>query len=154
MHPSSDPENFYLWKCLNDFRRIYCQPLCLSGATKNRKNKNPWSKGFYIHSAEMNQRCFIFIGKDWPIVPFFPVALHVHRVFPIVSLFLQKSCKIVQWFNLTKVVLCCWEVNVLDTRLDVLFLLTFQGSSDAEPCVYLDVKSHMCIPNTGFDLAV
>lgn len=59
-----------------------------------------------------------------------------------------------QWFNLTKVVLCCWEVNVLDTRLGVLFLLTSLGSSDAEPCVYLDVKSHMYIPNTGFDLAV
>lgn len=59
-----------------------------------------------------------------------------------------------QWFNLTKVVLCCWEVNVLDTRLSVLFLLTSLGSSDAEPCVYLDVKSHMYIPNTGGDLAV
>lgn len=60
-----------------------------------------------------------------------------------------------QWFNLTKVVLCCWEVNVLDTRLGVLFLLISSlGSLDAEPCVYLDVKSLMRIPNTSCDLAV
>lgn len=58
-----------------------------------------------------------------------------------------------QWFNLTKVVLCCWEVNILDTRLGVLFLLIFLGSLDAEPCVSLDVKSLMRIPNTSCDLA-
>lgn len=44
-----------------------------------------------------------------------------------------------QWFNLTKVVLCCWEVNVLDTKLEVLFLLSLQGSGEessvAEMCV-------------------
>lgn len=99
MHPSSDPENFYLWKCFNDFRLIYCQPLCLSGAIKTRKNKNPCSKGFYIHSAEMNQGYFIFIGKDWPIGPFSPVALHVHRVFPIVFVVFTKelqNCAVVQ----------------------------------------------------------
>lgn len=100
MHPGSDPENFYLWKRFSDFRLIYCQPLCLSGATKKtRKNKNPCSKGFYIHSAEMNQGYFIFIGKDWPIVPFSPVALHVHRVFPIVFVVLMKelqNCAVVQ----------------------------------------------------------
>lgn len=66
---------------------------------KTRKNKNPCSKGFYIHSAEMNQGYFIFIGKDWPIVPFSPVALHVHRVFPIVFVVLTKelqNCAVVQ----------------------------------------------------------
>lgn len=99
MHPSSDPENFHLWKRFNDFRLIYWQPLCLFGAITNRKNKNPCFKGFYIHSAEMNQGYFIFIGKDWPIVPFSPVALHVHRVFPIVFVVFTKelqNCAVVQ----------------------------------------------------------
>lgn len=66
---------------------------------KTRKNKNPYSKGFYIHSAEMNQGYSIFIGKDWPIVPFSPVALHVYHVFPIVFVVFTKelqNCAVVQ----------------------------------------------------------
>lgn len=51
--------------------------------------------------------------------------LHVIVSFQLFSLFFfWRSCKIVQWFNLTKVVLCCWEVKVLDTRLEALYSLS------------------------------
>lgn len=75
----------------------HCVHLVLQ--KKTRKNKNPYSKGFYIHSAEMNQGYSIFIGKDWPIVPFSPVALHVYHVFPIVFVVFTKelqNCAVVQ----------------------------------------------------------
>lgn len=65
--------------------------------------------------------------------------------FQLFSFFFWKSCKIVQWFNLTKVVLCCWEVKVLDTRLAVLFSLSndfkgYRGICKCQKPEYLDTK--------------
>lgn len=105
----------------------YCQPLCLFGATKKKNLKETKSlalRAYNKYTVWRGTKDIDIYGERLGNSTIFS-PLHVIVSFQLFSLFFfWRSCKIVQWFNLTKVVLCCWEVKVLDTRLEALYSLS------------------------------
>lgn len=114
-------------KCSNDLAEFFlvghCVYLVLQKQTNKKLKRNPSLLGLIINTqCQGGPRVRHVYGHDWAVV------LFSHRCMwsclsDCLHVFSEKSCKVVQWFNLTKVGWCCWEVKILNTKLEMLSLL-------------------------------